>query len=727
MFSGEMKSMQKKNYLKLLVVMFALLVIITLIYMLWILPSLRDDIYQEKMIHTREMVDVGISVLERYHTLEQTGSISTEEARQQAAQMIRGMHYGERGLDYFWINDYDHHVIVHPFRPDLEGENVYDFEDPEGVPLFQKFVNICKEDGGGHVSYSWQYYEEGDRYEEKLSYVSCFEPWDWVVGTGVYLVDLEAVITQRRNIALVMMILFFGITSGLVVFYYKSKSTESELLESEEKYRLIADNTTDIIYLLDMDMRFKYVSPAVKKIKGFTVKEAASLSLGDTMPPGSLRRFLKVYDRLVAATANKSNEANRAEQLELEEYCKDGSKIWTNTMVNLFKNEYNTPVGVLVVSRDITDSKVKQEVVEKEQREKAAILDNLAELVTYKDPEMNILWANPVAEKIFQKNPDQYLGRKCYGAWYGRNEPCPDCHVQKALELGHIYYGTINSPEGRYWQVSASPVFDEGGQIVGIIDTALDITDLKNAEHELKSLNEELEQRVRERTAELEWINKELAAFTYSVSHDLRAPLRSIEGFSEAVLEDYGHKLDEEGRNYLERVVSASRRMSDLIDDLLKLSRVTRQELHRDRVDLSAMVEAYSWYLREQDPHREAEFVIVAGQYVTGDAALVRIAVENLLDNAWKFTGANAKTRIEFNTTTRDGRTIFYISDNGVGFDMDHAGKIFNAFQRLHSAEKYPGTGIGLSIVQRIVERHGGEIWVESNPGEGSAFYFYLG
>jgi len=727
MFFGEIKNMQKKSYLKLLVAIFALLVLVTLLYMFWILPSLRDDIHHEKMNHTRDMVDVGISVLERYHTLEQTGSISTEKARQQAARMIRNLHYGERGLDYFWINDYDHHVIVHPFRPDLEGENVYDYEDPEGFPLFQEFVNICKEEGGGHVSYSWQYYDETGRYEEKLSYVSCFEPWEWVIGTGVYLADLEAVIAQRRNIALFLVVLFFGITSGLVVFYYKSKFTESELLESEEKYRLIADNTTDIISILDMNMRFLYVSPAVKKIKGFSAGEAASLNLQETMPPGSLRKFLKVYDRLVAAAGNSSSEQDQSVQLELEEYCKDGSTIWTNTIITILKNNNGEPIGVLVVSRDITDSKIQQEIVEKEQHEKTLILDNLAELVTYKDPEMNIRWANPVAEKLYQKYPDEYLGRKCYEAWYERSEPCPDCHVQKALESGQIYRGTIKSPEGRYWQVTASPVYDEGGQIVGVIDTALDITDLKSAEHELKKLNEELEQRVRERTAELEWINKELSAFTYSVSHDLRAPLRSIEGFSEAVLEDYGHNLDEEGRNYLERVVSASRRMSDLIDDLLKLSRVTRQELHRDRVDLSAIVEAYSRYLREQDPQREAEFVIDSGLYATGDAALLRIALENLLDNAWKFTGSNVKTYIKFGTTTRNGRTVFFVSDNGIGFDNAQAGKIFDAFQRLHSSDKYPGTGIGLSIVKRIFERHGGDIWAESSPGEGSVFYFYLG
>ncbi len=531
---------------------------------------------------------------------------------------------------------------------------------------------------------------------------------------------------QRRNIALILMVLFFGITSGLIIFYYKGKTTEGELLESEEKYRLIADNTTDIINILDLDMRFIYVSPAVKKVKGISADKALSLTLEDNMTPDSIRKFFKGYDRLVAMDKRGDFESDQAVQLELEEYCQDGSKIWVNTLITLLKNQNEELIGILVISRDITGSKKQQEIVEKEQQEKLVILDNLAEMVTYKDQEMNILWANRAAENNYQKSHDQYLGRKCYDAWYNRSEPCPGCHVQKALELGHLYRGSINSPEGRYWQVTASPVFGETGQIVGIIDTALDITDLKNAEWELKKLNEELEQRVRERTAELEWTNKELAAFTYSVSHDLRAPLRSIEGFSEAVLEDHGQYLDEEGRNYLERVVAASRRMSDLIDDLLKLSRVTRQELHRDRVDLSAMVEAYARYLQEQDPQREAAFIVAPGLYATGDAALLRIALENLLDNAWKFTNGNAKAQIEFGSVTQNGKNSFFISDNGVGFEAEHAKKIFNAFQRLHSSEEYPGTGIGLSIVQRIIERHGGIIWAESSPGKGSVFYFII-
>lgn len=722
----ETERVEKKNYLKLLVVIFTLLIVIVFLYIFLILPSLRDDIYREKMNHTNEMVDIGLSVLQRYHQLEQDGIISTSEAREQAGQMVRELHYGEQGQDYFWIIDFDHHVIVHPFRPDLEGANVYDFKDPEGFPLFQEFVNICKEQGGGHVSYSWQYYDEADRFEEKLSYVACFEPWEWVVGTGVYLTDLEAVIALRRNIALSLAFLFFAITSALVLFYYKSKATESELLESEEKYRLIADNTADIISILDLDMRFLYVSPAVKKIKGMEPVEAVSLNLEETMTPDSLKKFLKGYDRLVAMDSRGGADSDMAVQVEVEEYCKDGSTIWADALITLLKDENDRQIGTLVVSRNKTETKKQQEAAEKEQREKTVILENLSELVTYKDPEMNIQWANPVAEKMYQKYPEEYLDRKCYEAWYGREEPCPGCHVKKALELGRICQGIINSPEGRYWQVTASPVYDEEGQLAGVIDTALDITNLKNAEQELKKLNEELEQRVKERTAELEWINKELAAFTYSVSHDLRAPLRSIEGFSKAVLEDHGSSLDEEGRNYLQRVVSASRRMSDLIDALLKLSRVTQQELHRERVDLSAMVEAYTRHLQEKDPHRQAEVIVAPDQFATGDAALLRIALENLLDNAWKFTGSNEMIWIEFGATSRGGKTVYYISDNGIGFEVKHVTKIFNAFQRLHSFDEYPGTGIGLSIIQRIIERHGGEIWAESKPGEGSVFYFTL-
>jgi signal transduction histidine kinase len=227
---------------------------------------------------------------------------------------------------------------------------------------------------------------------------------------------------------------------------------------------------------------------------------------------------------------------------------------------------------------------------------------------------------------------------------------------------------------------------------------------------------------------DLEEANRELEAFSYSVSHDLRAPLRSIEGFSQILLEDYADKLDEEGEKYLGRVRAASRRMALLIDDLLDLSRVSRRPLRRELVDLSAQAREITAELGKSQPDREVEFVIADRLAANGDARLLRLALENLLGNAWKFTSREERARIEFRSTTLEGRErVYFVRDNGVGFDEAYAGKLFGAFQRLHEPEEFEGTGIGLATVQRIVRRHGGRVWAEGEVGKGATFFFTLG
>lgn len=236
----------------------------------------------------------------------------------------------------------------------------------------------------------------------------------------------------------------------------------------------------------------------------------------------------------------------------------------------------------------------------------------------------------------------------------------------------------------------------------------------------------ELEKRVAERTAELVAVNQELEAFAYSVSHDLRAPLRAIEGFSQALLEDYLDRLDEVGQDYLRRVQAASRKMGQLISDLLKLSRLTRGEMYREQVDLSAMATEIAAEIRATQPERQAEFVIAPGLTVYGDARLLRVALENLLNNAWKFTSKRPIARIEFGVREVSGERAFFVADNGAGFDMAYAHKLFGAFQRLHSLAEFEGTGIGLATVQRVIHRHGGRIWAEGQVGVGATFYFTL-
>jgi signal transduction histidine kinase len=246
----------------------------------------------------------------------------------------------------------------------------------------------------------------------------------------------------------------------------------------------------------------------------------------------------------------------------------------------------------------------------------------------------------------------------------------------------------------------------------------------RRAEDEVRALNDELEQRVATRTAELGTVNRELESFAYSVSHDLRAPLRHMDGFSQALLEDYGDQLDEAAKRLLGRIRNGSVRMGRLIDDLLRLSRVSRGELEREPVDLSAMARRIVSELQQGEPAREIAVDIAPNLESQGDPRLIEIALQNLLGNAWKFTGKNPNAKIAFGMTRQDGRSTYFVRDNGVGFDMAYVGKLFAPFQRLHTTDEFAGTGIGLVTVARVVHRHGGEVWIESAIDKGTIVRF---
>lgn len=351
-------------------------------------------------------------------------------------------------------------------------------------------------------------------------------------------------------------------------------------------------------------------------------------------------------------------------------------------------------------------------------------MDTMQEGAQIIDPEWRYVYVNDAVAEQGRRPTDELLGRTMMEVYPGIEDTEMFRQLQRCLETGksHIMENEFTFPDGSVgW-------FDLRIQRVpeGVFILSTEITERKQVERQMRQLNEQLERRVKERTAELEAANRELEAFAYSVSHDLRAPLRGIDGFTQALVEDHGDQLDDQARSYTRRVRAAAQRMGRLIDDLLQLSRVTRAGMSRENVDLSDLAHETVGVLRESEPDRQVEFVIDEQLRCHGDGSLMRVALDNLLENAWKFTSREPQARIQVGREHSNGQAAFYVRDNGIGFDMEYAEKLFGEFQRLHSAADFPGTGVGLAIVRRIIRRHGGEVWAEAAVGEGATFYFTL-
>ncbi len=311
------------------------------------------------------------------------------------------------------------------------------------------------------------------------------------------------------------------------------------------------------------------------------------------------------------------------------------------------------------------------------------------------------------------------------------DEDVPDHRAKiesRARGVAESYERRFRRPDGQVvWaHVSASPIRDASGAFAGSFGMFTDITARKQAEEQIRLLNEDLERRVAERTAQLEAANNELEAFSYSVSHDLRAPLRAIDGFSQMLLEDYSGRLDEEGQRQLGVIRSSAVRMAELINDILDFSRMSRREIAMAPLDMTALAQEAFDEARAAVPERRIDFRLGALPGARGDRAMVRQVLVNLISNAVKFTGPREEAVIEVAGRVEDGQCVYQVKDNGVGFDMQYADKLFGVFKRLHSAQEFEGTGIGLAIVKRIVNRHGGRVWAEGKLGEGATIGFTL-
>jgi PAS domain S-box-containing protein len=490
------------------------------------------------------------------------------------------------------------------------------------------------------------------------------------------------------------------------------KRAEEELKKALIFNEAIIDSIPGIVYLYDDTGHLVHFNKKSEEVTGYSGEELQGKHALDFF--NGRQPDTSIIKNGIAETMTKGHSSVEASMI-----TKDGRSIpmiFTGVKLDIAGRDHLLGIGI-----DITDAKRAQEAL-RESEEKFRILTESSPTAILLYQNDKWVYANSAATRITGYTNQELLGMNFWEIVHpDYKQPVQEQgqRHQRGEAVTNRYEFKIISKDGTVkWVDLSDATIIVGGSPAGII-SVLDITERKKAEDEIRHLNESLEQRVRERTIELE-------AFSYSVSHDLRAPLRAIDGFSQALLEDYENKLDTQGRDYLTRIRTSTRLMAELIEDLLKLSRITRTDMDIVPVNLTRMARSIIDELQKSHPQRIVNIKIAGSLEDLADPRLIRIVLANLLGNAWKFTEKKTVAEIEFGSTEKDHQKVYFVRDNGAGFDMEYADKLFAPFQRLHNVDEYPGTGIGLATVRRIINRHGGTVRAEGLPGHGATFYFTL-
>ncbi len=500
----------------------------------------------------------------------------------------------------------------------------------------------------------------------------------------------------------------------------EQEHAQEALRLSEQRYRNLIDLSPDAIFV-HRNHIVLIANPAAARLWGVPMpKEAIGRNLLDFIHPAS-------HAMVKARIARLESDATlfRLPWAEQEYLRPDGSAIPVEGSATVIELEDGP--AILSVVRDISLRKQAEDTVRRERDFRQHLIESIPGIFFLFDPSGRFLLWNRNLENVLGMSAEEIAGSHTLALYDEADRDMIRQVTKQVFATGaSTTEATLLTKRGERipYFISGIRIEVEGRQTV--IGLGLDITESKLAEQVIHDLNDTLEQRVRDRTAALEASNRELESFSYSVSHDLRAPLRALHGFSHLLEEEYAHRLDGNGLDYLRRIRSASQRMGDLIDDLINLARVSRQELKRGAIDLSQLAVEVAAALAEQMPERAVAWNVAPGITASADALLMRVALENLLGNAWKFTAKTPGAVIEFGARNIDGAPACFVRDNGAGFEMAYVDKLFKPFQRLHRPDDFAGTGIGLATVHRIVQRHGGRIWAESAPGQGATFYFTL-
>jgi PAS domain S-box-containing protein len=504
---------------------------------------------------------------------------------------------------------------------------------------------------------------------------------------------------------------------GMVQDITERKQAEEALRESEDRYRALSNASSQVLYRMSPDWS------EMRHLQGGSfiadTKEPKRNWLQEYIHPDDQKRVLEAIAEAVG-TGNVFELEHRVRRV-------DGTLGWTFSRAVPVRNAAGDIVEWFGAASDITGRKRAEEELRTERDRAQRYLDIAGVLIIVLNRDRRVSLINQKGCEILGRSEKEIVGKN----WFDHFIAAEDKErVEEAFnkvtrgEMAPVEYfenPVVTSGGGRRliaWHNSL--IKDESGKITGVLSSGEDITESRRAEHQISSLNRELTQNVRE----LASANKELEAFIYSVAHDLRAPLRSISGFSDIMLNTHSAGLDKEGKKHLHRIISGAEQMNRIIDDLLHLSRISRHETRRQDVDMSEIARSAVAELRAADPDRRVAVDIKEGMVASVDRGMMQVALSNLLSNAWKFTSKKTNARIEFGALEREGKTVYYVKDNGVGFDQHFAERVFLPFHRLHTEQEFEGTGIGLAIVERVIRRHGGRIWAEGKLNEGAAFFF---